>query len=103
MLGFLRHLFGWDSDSSSSNPEGVERRQKPRTSAASVLTEKPAPQTQTSPAATNEADNTREDPELSLQEPNPSLQVPGSGSDPYDTGTFKKSDAWSTASKRRNN
>jgi hypothetical protein len=94
MLRFLRRIFGGDSD---PEPSHVERRRKPRTSAASVLSEKPAPPD--TPAATVKPETSG----LSLEDPGPSTHTPGSGSDPYDTGTFNQPNAWGKASKRRNN
>ena len=100
MLGLIRRLFGRSTDAASSNPTGIERRLKPRTTAASIIAENPAPQP--SPTVTDAADDTTEDSGLSLEEPRSSLGVAESGTDPYDTGAFVARDAWNKANRRRN-
>jgi hypothetical protein len=97
MLGLLRKIFGKDSHPASSNPEGVERRATPRTSAASVLAAK-SEEAEAAPAVEENAD-TAEEPELSLEEPLPSAKGTAPGGDPYDTGTFNQPNVWKDTGK----
>ena len=103
MLKFLQRLLGWDSHTTTSKPEGVERRQTARTSAASVLA-KDLPQAaeDSQPAAAKKPDEASE-PTLSLQNPDISLEkADEDGSNPYDTGKFNRPNAWSNAGGRKN-
>lgn len=107
MLRFFQRLLGWDSHPASSNPEGIERRRMPRTSAASVLADGP-PQTADNPhpAEANEPEEPAEpeEPELSLQSPESSMhKAKEDGRDPYDTGRFNRPNVWSNAGGRKNN
>lgn len=98
MLGFLRKIFGRDSHPASFNPEGIERRARPRTSVASVLTTK-SDEAGDAPAVEKTSD-TAEQPVLSLEDPPPSAGGSVPGRDPYDTGTYNQPDAWKNTDKR---
>jgi len=106
MLKFLQRLLGWDSHTASSKPERVERRQTPRTSAASVLAQdQPQAAEDSQPAAAKEPEKASE-PTLSLQDPDINLEeadkADADGSNPYDTGSFNRPNAWSNAGGRKN-
>ena len=82
----------------------MERRRTPRTSAASVLADASTQAAEELPAA--EANKSAETAtlELSLQNPELNPEKPGEdGSNPYDTGTFNRSNVWSNAGGRKNN
>jgi hypothetical protein len=102
MLKFLHRFFGRNSDPASTNPDGIERRTAPRTSAASVLATKPAPQAAVSSTAADEVADDSEESGLSLEEPGPNQPDPVAGVDPYDTGSFNRPNAWNKATKHRN-
>jgi len=103
MLRFLQRLLGWDSHPASSKPEGMERRQTPRTSAASVLAA-PAPQAAEDPHTAEDSKSAESaTPELSLQDPKLNLEKPAEdGSNPYDTGSFNQPNVWSNSGGRKN-
>jgi hypothetical protein len=97
MLRFLKRLLGLDYHPTSSRPAGVERRQKPRTSASSVISNPPAPATQKATAEPAEPGLSLQDSGISLEENQPEDR------DPYDTGDFNRPDAWGRVEKRDDN
>ena len=118
MLRFLQRLLGWDSHPASSKPEGMERRQTPRTSAASVIAEAPPQAAEAPPQAADAPPQAAEDPhagkvnksteveklELSLQDSELNREKSAKvGSNPYDTGKFNRPNVWSNAGGRKNN
>ena len=102
MLRFIQPLLGRDRQSAPRRP-GEERRSTPRTSAASVLGGEHAPV----PAAPKpevrakpEPEEQPISPELTLDEPDlPALDAQVDGRNPYDTGNFKRPDAWNRVKK----
>ena len=103
MLRFLQRLLGWDSHPASSKPEGNERRQTPRTSAASVLADAPPKAAEDPHAAEDSESAEAATPELSLQDPDSNLEKPSEdGSNPYDTGKFNRLNVWSNSGGRKN-
>jgi len=99
MLRFLQRLLGWDQQSTPRRP-GEERRSTPRTSAASVLASEHAKAT-TRPAPVAPPPKKQSTvPELSLEDLDPAmLEGEGGGNNPYDTGRFKRPDAWNRVKK----
>jgi hypothetical protein len=81
----------------------MERRQAPRTSTASILTDA-SPQAAEDPHAVEPNQPAEaETPELSLQDPELNLDKPNEdGSNPYDTGKFNRPNAWSNSGGRKN-
>ena len=102
MLRYLRQLFGREETAPPRRP-GEERRSTPRTSAASVLAGEhpaaPEPAVRVAAAAQPPADR-QSPPELSLEEPDSNaLGADGDGQNPYNTGSFKRPDAWQRVKK----
>ncbi len=102
MLRFLQGLFGRDATATPRRP-GEERRKTPRTSAASVLAGQhpavtPAPAPTEAPAPKPKKRSST--PKLSLEDNgSPAQDDDGDGGNPYDTGTFKRPDAWRRVTK----
>lgn len=102
MLRFIQQLLGWDRQSAPRRP-GEERRSTPRTSASSVLGGEHATVAAASTPevpAKPEPEEPPLSPELSLDEPDlPALDAQVDGRNPYDTGRFKRPDAWNRVKK----
>ena len=116
MIGLLRRILGWDTDSGPFDFDCLEQRPRPTSSTASVRSEKPKtaarPGEAVPPAAAKKpasaakpapapkertASEILDNPELSLNGPQ------DEGFDPYNTGAFNRSSSWEKIAKHRTN
>lgn len=121
MLRLLRRILGWDTDSGPFDFDCLEQPARPRSSTASVLSEKPKPvahptenkdaanapgitkKPASKPRPANQAPKEKTASEI-LDNPELSLNGPqDEGFDPYNTGAFNRSSSWEKIAKNRAN